>query len=71
MDTKVILDNLLESSQKATKKGLEIAEQKLGVPESGPERDAMQLGRRIHHHGSLHHWLWNFNRVAHQPVSLH
>lgn len=44
MDTKVILDNLLESSQKATKKGLEIAEQKLGVPESGPERDVMLEG---------------------------
>jgi len=44
LDTKVILDNLLETSQKATKKGLEIAEQKLGVPESGAERDVMLDG---------------------------
>lgn len=44
MDAKVILDNLLETSQKATKKGLEIAEQKLGVPASGEERDVMLDG---------------------------
>lgn len=44
MDSKVILDNLLETSQKATKKGLEIAETKLGVPESGQQRDAMLDG---------------------------
>jgi len=44
MDAKVILDNLLETSQTATAKGLEIAEQKLGVPESGEQRDAMLDG---------------------------
>lgn len=44
MDAKVILDNLLETSQQATKKGLEIAEQKLGIPESGEERDVMLNG---------------------------
>jgi len=44
LDTKVILDNLLEKSQKATKAGLEIAEEKLGVPESGEQRDAMLNG---------------------------
>lgn len=44
MDAKLILDNLLETSQKATKKGLEIAEQKLGVPESGEQRDVMLDG---------------------------
>jgi len=44
MDAKAILDNLLETSQTATKKGLEIAEEKLGVPESGEQRDAMLKG---------------------------
>lgn len=44
MDAKTILSNLLETSQTATKKGLELAEEKLGVPESGPERDAMLGG---------------------------
>ncbi len=44
MDAKVILDNLLEKSQTATKKGIELAEDKLGVPESGPERDQMLDG---------------------------
>ncbi len=44
MDAKVILENLLEKSQTATTKGLEIAEEKLGVPESGEQRDAMLDG---------------------------
>lgn len=44
LDAKVILDNLLDTSQKATKKGLEIAEQKLGVPESGEQRELMLDG---------------------------
>jgi len=44
LDAKLILDNLLETSQTATKKGLEIAEQTLGVPESGEQRDAMLKG---------------------------
>jgi uncharacterized membrane protein YebE (DUF533 family) len=44
MDPKAILSNLLDTSQTATRKGLEIAEEKLGVPESGPERDAMLGG---------------------------
>jgi len=44
MDAKVILEDLLETSQTATKKGLEIAEQKLGVPEAGEQRDAMLDG---------------------------
>ncbi len=44
MNPKAILDNLLDTSQTATKKGLEIAEDKVGVPESGPERDAMLGG---------------------------
>jgi len=38
VDPKAILDNLLDTSQTATRKGLEIAEDKMGVPESGPER---------------------------------
>jgi len=44
MDTKAILDNLLETSQRATKKGIELAESKLDVPESGPEREQMLDG---------------------------
>lgn len=44
MDSKVILDNLLETSQVATKKGLEFAEDKLGVPESGEQREVMLDG---------------------------
>jgi len=44
LDAKVILDNLLEKSQTATRKGIEIAEEKSGVPESGPERDQMLDG---------------------------
>jgi len=44
MDAKNILENLLEKSQTATTKGLEIAEEKLGVPESGEQRDAMLDG---------------------------
>ena len=44
MDAKVILENLLDTSQTATKKGLEIAEQKLGVPEEGEQRQAMLDG---------------------------
>lgn len=44
MDAKAILSNLLETSQTATKKGLDLAEQKLGVPEEGEKRDAMLDG---------------------------
>jgi len=44
VDAKLILENLLETSQTATKKGLEIAEQHLGLPESGEQRDAMLDG---------------------------
>jgi len=44
VDAKLILENLLETSQTATKKGLEIAEQQLGLPESGEQRDAMLDG---------------------------
>jgi uncharacterized membrane protein YebE (DUF533 family) len=46
MDTKAILDNLLETSQRATRKGVEMAESKLNVPESGPERDQMLDGMK-------------------------
>jgi uncharacterized membrane protein YebE (DUF533 family) len=44
MDAKSLLNELLEKSQSATKKGIEIAESKLGVPESGEERDVMLDG---------------------------
>jgi len=44
MDTKAILDSLLEKSQSATRKGVAMAEDKLGVPESGEQRDAMLDG---------------------------
>ncbi len=46
MDTKAILDSLLETSQRATKKGIELAENKMNVPESGPERDQMLDGMK-------------------------
>ncbi len=44
MDAKKILDNLLETSQTATKKGLEMAEDKIGLPAEGEQRDAMLDG---------------------------
>ena len=44
MDAKQILDNLLETSQTATKKGLELAEDKIGLPAEGEQRDAMLDG---------------------------
>jgi len=44
LDAKTILSNLLETSQTATKKGIELAENKLGIPESGEQREAMLGG---------------------------
>ncbi|MBX2838565.1 MAG: tellurite resistance TerB family protein [Gammaproteobacteria bacterium] len=44
MDAKSLLNELLSKSQVATKKGIEIAETKLGVPESGEQRDVMLDG---------------------------
>jgi uncharacterized membrane protein YebE (DUF533 family) len=44
MDAKAILDSLLEKSQEATRKGVALAEDKLDIPESGEQRDAMLDG---------------------------
>lgn len=44
MDAQSLLNELLAKSQTATKKGIEIAESTLGVPESGEERDVMLKG---------------------------
>lgn len=44
MDAKAILEELLQSSGDAARKGVSLAEEKLGIPESGEERDAMLSG---------------------------
>ena len=44
MDAKAILDEFLNSAKNLTEQGRNIAEDKLGVPESGSERDAMLSG---------------------------
>jgi uncharacterized membrane protein YebE (DUF533 family) len=44
MDSRAILDQLLKAGQNLAAKGQAIAEEKLGVPDSGPERDAMVSG---------------------------
>ncbi len=40
MDAKALLESLLQTSKEAAKKGSTLAEEKMGVPDSGPERDA-------------------------------
>ena len=44
MDAKAILQELLESSSEAARKGISLAEEKLGIPEEGETRDAMLGG---------------------------
>jgi len=44
MDTKALLEDLLKSSRLAAEKGVTLAEEKLGVPEEGEQRDAMLSG---------------------------
>jgi len=44
MDAKAMLEDLLNSSKLAAEKGVSLAEEKLGVPEAGEERDAMLNG---------------------------
>ncbi len=44
MDTKSLLDELLQSAKQMASQGQEVAETKLGVPEEGPDRDAMLKG---------------------------
>ncbi|MBX2824959.1 MAG: tellurite resistance TerB family protein [Gammaproteobacteria bacterium] len=44
MDAKAMLEDLLNSSKLAAEKGVTLAEEKLGVPEAGEERDAMLSG---------------------------
>ena len=41
MDFQAITDSLLKSAQELAQKGQELAENKLQIPESGPERDKM------------------------------
>ena len=44
MDTKTLLEQFLNSAKSLTEQGRDLAEDKLGVPESGVERDAMLSG---------------------------
>lgn len=44
MDARAVLDQLLQSGKSALNKGRDVAENKLGVPESGENRDAMVSG---------------------------
>lgn len=44
METRTLLDQLLQSGRDLARRGQDIAEQKLGVPESGSERDASLSG---------------------------
>ncbi|MGF1547111.1 MAG: tellurite resistance TerB family protein [Thiotrichales bacterium] len=44
MDTRALLDQLLQSGQSLLQQGQGMAEQKLKIPEAGPERDAMLSG---------------------------
>lgn len=44
MDTRALLDSLLNSTQAAVKKGQNAAESRLGMPAEGEERDAMVKG---------------------------
>ena len=44
MDAKGLLDNLLQSGKGLLERSREVAEDKLGVPESGEDRDAMLSG---------------------------
>ena len=44
MDAKGLLDDLLQSGKGLLEKGRDVAEDKLGVPESGEDRDAMMSG---------------------------
>ncbi len=43
-DAKVFVDQLLSSGKELAKKTQELAENKFGIPESGPERDRMLAG---------------------------
>ena len=44
MDAKAILDRLLDSSQRATQAGIQMAEDKAIIPPAGDERTAMMKG---------------------------
>lgn len=44
MDAKAILEDLFQTSKEAARKGVTLAEEKLGVPKDGEERDAMLAG---------------------------
>lgn len=44
MDTRGVLDQLLQSGQQMLEQGCDIATDKLGIPAAGPQRDAMVSG---------------------------
>lgn len=44
MDTRTFLDQMLGSAKTWAERGQELTEQKLGVPESGEQREAMLSG---------------------------
>ena len=44
MDTRTLIDNLLDSAKSLKDKGVEVAEDKLNIPQAGAERDAMLSG---------------------------
>ena len=44
MDTKGLLDNLFASGKTFAERGKQVAEEKLNIPDQGPERDAMMSG---------------------------
>ena len=44
MDTRNLIDSLLASGKTLADKGRDVAEDKLNIPEQGPERDAMLSG---------------------------
>ena len=44
MDTRTLIDSLLDSAKSFKDKGIEVAEDKLNIPEAGPEREAMLSG---------------------------
>ncbi len=44
MDSKNLIDSLLASGKSFAEKGRDVAEEKLNIPDAGPERDAMLSG---------------------------
>ncbi len=44
MESRTLLDQMLQAGQELVKRGRNVTEQKFGVPEAGPEREAMLSG---------------------------